>query len=857
MAKKKIFLHIGTEKTGTKSIQYFCSKEQKYLRDNDLYYPIDQKSACTYNITHWPLVASIVPYKTFLPDHKVVSPEESYGSLVKMIERNSCSRVLVSAEPFSSLVTDYDQLCELKKRLNGFDVKIVVYLRKQDDSFISRISTNVKGGRFYPGNNFDFKEAFYKDDLYNYENLLERWSSIFGKENLIVKCFDKPLLKNESILDDFLDIFNIAIPETYNQICRRNKSLTLECLFFLNELNGLFELNWQERNQLHMALETIQSGQSIMSLLSNKERKRILNHYKTSNKNVANVYFQRNTLFLSRNEKYKKYKKSDDSDHIISHLENLVNRNKFPQKLLCKIKEKSEINIQRPSILDDINWIPQEVSQDVKKIYRKGRALCIQSSGNDPWFILNLKTSEMAKELTVFLDIVSSQHSTLQLFYSDGESDFSSDRQVNCTMHKGKHKINLSIKSESMVRKIRVDISSSKGLFSLDNIHLKRKYDTFEMRKDDVAPFDKKNKTPTIYIHLGLHKTATSSIQATLYDNRAVLNELGYSSFNQLQVNHSHPVHSLFTEFPEKYHMNIREGMDTRQIYEFNEKNRRIMLDELKNSDFPNYIISGEGIGVLSREGLRLFNDFIYSCIPKANIKIIISTRETYSFLESAVQHTIKSGVNPSIKQLKKRAENLYKWNISKIIDVFGKEKICIYSFEDACKNKNGPVGYFLSTIGISEKEIERFSIMRRNESCSDRAIELMEYINNAEPLFNGNKISKMRSVHDLKPFHNIRGGKYTLGSNIVDEIDASEDRKWLFNEFGIDYLGCEYTKDRIIVYDDYYYDVVIECVQNSKNDLINHLIFDFISEKCSETTEMNGLNVLNKLRNDLGDMIN
>ena len=61
-----------------------------------------------------------------------------------------------------------------------------------------------------------------------------------------------------------------------------------------------------------------------------------------------------------------------------------------------------------------------------------------------------------------------------------------------------------------------------------------------------------------IIIHVGLHKTASSSIQASLYENRELLDDLYqvyYPTFGTFSyINHSVPIYALFSENPSNHH---------------------------------------------------------------------------------------------------------------------------------------------------------------------------------------------------------------------------------------------------------------------------------------------------------------
>ncbi len=63
-----------------------------------------------------------------------------------------------------------------------------------------------------------------------------------------------------------------------------------------------------------------------------------------------------------------------------------------------------------------------------------------------------------------------------------------------------------------------------------------------------------------LFLHVGMHKTGTSSIQETLHANRPILAEAGYAYMDDV-VNHSRIVPSAFAAQPEQLAANRRAGI--------------------------------------------------------------------------------------------------------------------------------------------------------------------------------------------------------------------------------------------------------------------------------------------------------
>lgn len=72
----------------------------------------------------------------------------------------------------------------------------------------------------------------------------------------------------------------------------------------------------------------------------------------------------------------------------------------------------------------------------------------------------------------------------------------------------------------------------------------------------------------TIVLHIGLHKTGTSSIQATLKHNQEMFCERGVPYPGSLPYNPSHFFINAVSGRAKQYHINRRQGLDTAAIAE-------------------------------------------------------------------------------------------------------------------------------------------------------------------------------------------------------------------------------------------------------------------------------------------------
>lgn len=304
-SKKRVYIHIGFEKTGSTAIQDYCAANSDALARKGIFYPADKSAPLVYDRTHWPIVAVFSETNKFVPPQKQLTVTELKKSIDEVIQSSKCENIVFSAEPFSSMLLDNEVLSRLKDVFQGYEVKIVAYIRRQDSFFISHISNYVKGGRFLKLSDkitLENAEVHYQNaDRYDFDRILGRWATVFGEDNLIVRAFESPSLLNNDVVADFLDILGIdyrQMPESN----RSNESLKIEPLLFLNMLNVGASTALLEgyRAKVINALTRYPTKRLEQALISNTFRMEIVRMYEASNKKVARRYFKgRDVLFTA------------------------------------------------------------------------------------------------------------------------------------------------------------------------------------------------------------------------------------------------------------------------------------------------------------------------------------------------------------------------------------------------------------------------------------------------------------------------------------------------------------------------------------------------------------------------------
>jgi hypothetical protein len=297
--RKNLFFHIGANKTGTTAIQYFLSANRKILNEDGYRYPGHQNA-------HHDIVAE---FRTLtLPQIK----EGKHSVISRYLEEiDNCNEnnIILSSETFG---TASISISLLKEFLGGrFRVKIIYYVRRQDDMLESLYNTRVKYIRsrytkpfseFIRENTHSMMNtSSYPQDMRrrpcitDYYSVLLPWAEAFGRENIIVRCYEKEQLPR-GIFQDFLDSIGITLDERY-QIPhdRINESLGWDLVEMIRICNIHFRDNVNFHKHLLINLNNIskETKKEKQHLLSPQQRRDLITLFEESNAKVAHEYLGR------------------------------------------------------------------------------------------------------------------------------------------------------------------------------------------------------------------------------------------------------------------------------------------------------------------------------------------------------------------------------------------------------------------------------------------------------------------------------------------------------------------------------------------------------------------------------------
>ena len=195
---KSCILHIGTEKTGTTTLQWFLEHNREKLLSRGFFVPTPLETGITHTfLTTYSLDISNLK-DNLRAGCQIKNIEDVIEHRNRIIEalskevravatRESVKTILLSSESCHSRLTTVEEVFRLKCLLERFadEFTVVVYLRPQHELLISIYDTLLKVGysdinimpEFVPGHSTWIDRGYF-----DYASLLERWSSVFGKD---------------------------------------------------------------------------------------------------------------------------------------------------------------------------------------------------------------------------------------------------------------------------------------------------------------------------------------------------------------------------------------------------------------------------------------------------------------------------------------------------------------------------------------------------------------------------------------------------------------------------------------------------------------------------------------------------
>lgn len=237
-----------------------------------------------------------------------------------------------------------------------------------------------------------------------------------------------------------------------------------------------------------------------------------------------------------------------------------------------------------------------------------------------------------------------------------------------------------------------------------------------------------------VLLHIGMHKTGSSSIQQSLagFDD-------GRTLYSKIGVNHSAPMVTIFKRDYLNYHIWQQRGLGPKEVEARRTKFIEILDAELSRSDRERLIISGEGMSILQDDEKRSLIDYIKG--KGCEIKVIAYARDPLSFAASVTLEKIRGGRTDKIGVIRPD----YKKRIGPFVDLVGRENVVVREFNRERLIDRDVVRDFAQTIDI---DLPADAIVVANESLPEPAAKLLLNLNRSQAVIQGNR--KLIEARDI-----------------------------------------------------------------------------------------------------------
>lgn len=272
--KPRVILHIGGSKCGSSAIQAFLAKNAEALADRSVGVPgqkLDFESTVTGEQIWFLEDAAAAGQHELIRDRVI--------ALTSQAKKRGLSTIVISAEN----ICNHPDLAEvMTSALEGADVQIIFYVRRQDDFLISSWQQwNLK--------RFDRVEDFLKERVGQdacWFDMIVPWADAFGDARVSVRPFLRERLTKGDVIRDFFACANLS-PDGLEPLSKNaNPSFDEALARLAHRVRDVFD--GPHDNRFYAAMvrligeDALKKG-SASSLLSLEVRRLILASYEQQN----------------------------------------------------------------------------------------------------------------------------------------------------------------------------------------------------------------------------------------------------------------------------------------------------------------------------------------------------------------------------------------------------------------------------------------------------------------------------------------------------------------------------------------------------------------------------------------------
>lgn len=297
---KILYVHIGIPKTGTSAIQNFCVMNRKVFESEGYCYPefpyvYPRLSKARNGLFLEGMVRDENGERNYAEEERI--RREGLDTIRGLFEK--FDNVILSDEVLWKAA--YERRAELWEELRaageagGYQVKIIVYLRRQDEYVSSWWNQMIKKCGVPLTTSWDEYRSQAPEDIQpDYYHTLSRIADVLGKENMIVRLFEPERFYGGTLESDFLHAIGLELTQEYTvPEDRSNLKLEGNTHEIKRILNTLGDIQPREDNFFRKSLMDFSgiSGKDYPAgVLSAEESAEFMEPYLEGNRRIAEEY---------------------------------------------------------------------------------------------------------------------------------------------------------------------------------------------------------------------------------------------------------------------------------------------------------------------------------------------------------------------------------------------------------------------------------------------------------------------------------------------------------------------------------------------------------------------------------------
>ncbi len=287
----------------------------------------------------------------------------------------------------------------------------------------------------------------------------------------------------------------------------------------------------------------------------------------------------------------------------------------------------------------------------------------------------------------------------------------------------------------------------------------------------------------TLWLHIGPHKTGTSSIQQAMegYDD-------GATRFARLgPANHSVALSCAFRSDLTDFISLARLGIDPSEAASIGADTREVLLEELSTP--------GQTL-ILSAEAMSLFHKADFAALAAfagphvARIRVLAYARDPLGRLSSLVQQVVRSGM-ANLDHL----SFSYRGQFEAALQVFGLGNLEVRRFDPDRFHAGSLIADFCHSVGAIPEGLATDHV---RSGLSTEALGLLHLWNQCAEADQGSTERFRARNRTINLLSRQFPGRFRLTPALAGHFLPADDLAWLRDELGVDFTGDLAATDRL-----------------------------------------------------------